>query len=147
MEEILLVFSMLALELRKHLLQCFESSSMPPFPSAASQKKKPTEKKLRVYCSCRLLSVLEHMKSEDVPKGEMSEMIRCNICECWYHHNCVGMTEDDVKKSKRIGKFWMCDYKGLTLLLLMFLWTQILLFMTILHLVNVLYIESVNMRI
>ena len=48
------------------------------------------------------------MKPQDVPKGEPTEMIQCNIYACWYHHNCVGMTEDEVKKLQRRKNFWMC---------------------------------------
>ena len=42
----------------------------------------------------------------------MTRMIECNICACWYHCNCVGMTEDEAKKLKEMNEFWMCDYKG-----------------------------------
>ena len=52
------------------------------------------------------------MKPKDVPKGETTKMIRCHICDNWYHHNCVGLTVDEVKKFKRRNEFWMCDYKG-----------------------------------
>ena len=51
------------------------------------------------------------MKPKDVPKGEMTVMIQCKICDCWYH-TCVGLTEDEVKRFKRIGELWMCDYRG-----------------------------------
>ena len=94
---------------RRHLLKCFETGNMIPFPSVPSPKNKPANKKLKRHCSCRLSYVLEYMKPQDVPKGEPTEMIQCNICACWYHHNCVGMTEDEVKKLKRRKEFWMCD--------------------------------------
>ena len=101
-----------SMQLRKHLLKCFENGIMSPFPSAESQKNNAINKKIRVHCSCRLPCILEYMKPQDVPKGKMTRMIECNICACWYHCNCVGMTEDEAKKLKEMNEFWMCDYKG-----------------------------------
>jgi len=85
---------------------------MSPLPSAESQKNKPFNEKMRVHCSCRLPYILEYLKPQEVSKGEMTDMIQCNICACWYHHNWVGMTEDEVKKLRKTNEFWMCDYKG-----------------------------------
>ena len=96
-----------SVELRRH-----------PFSSVPSPKNKPANKKLKIHCSCRLAYVLEYMKPQDVPKGEPTEMIQCNICACWYHHNCVGMTEDEVKKLQRRKEFWMCDVMMLLLIFL-----------------------------
>ena len=101
-----------SVQLRRHLLKCFETGIMTPFPSLPSPKNKPVNKKLRVHCSCRLPYILEYMKPQDIPKDEPNEMIQCNICAFWYHHNCVGMTIDEVKKFRKMKEFWMCDYKG-----------------------------------
>ena len=78
--------------LRKHLGHCFESGQMIPFPSTPSVKEAPWTQVMNIYCSCRMLYALEHLKSGSVPGGEVTEMIKCNICLPWYHHNCVNLT-------------------------------------------------------
>ena len=98
--------------LRKHLAHCFESGQMKPFPSTPSVKEAPWTQVMNIYCCCRMPYALEHLKSDSVPYGEVTEMIQCNICLSWYHHNCVDLTIEDVKKYKRTSEFWMCDYNG-----------------------------------
>ena len=56
--------------------------------------------------------ILEYMKPQDVPKSKMTRIVQCNICACWYHCNCVGMTQDEAKKLREMNEFWMFDYKG-----------------------------------
>ena len=55
---------------------------------------------------------LEHLKSGSVPDGEVTEMIKCNICLSWYHHNYVNLTIEQVKKYKKTSEFWMCQNNG-----------------------------------
>ena len=98
--------------LRKHLAQCFESGHMKPFPSTPSVKEAPWTQVMNIYCCCRMPYGPEHSKSNSVPVGEVTEMIQCNICLAWYHHNCVNLTIEEVKKFKRTSEFWMCDYNG-----------------------------------
>ena len=78
--------------LRKHLAHCFESGQMIPFPSTPSMKEAPWTQVMNIYCSCRVPYALEHLKSTSAPDGEVTEMIKCNVCLSWYHHNCVNLT-------------------------------------------------------
>ena len=85
---------------------------MKPFPSTPSVKEAPWTQVMNIYCCCRMPYALEHMKSDSVPVDEVTEMIQCNICSSWYHHNCVNLTIEEVRKYKRISEFWMCDYNS-----------------------------------
>ena len=86
-------------ELRKHLIHCFEQGVMSPFPSTASQKElRPLRMDLNIYCSCRLLFVLEHMEEGDVPPEDCKKMIQCDFCNRWYHCSCVEISCDECKR-------------------------------------------------
>ena len=39
-------------------------------------------------------------------------MVKCYICDNFYHHSCVNLTVKDVKKIKSTKEKWYCDYKG-----------------------------------
>ena len=99
-------------ELRKHLIQCFEQGIMSPFPSTTSSKAKPLIKDLSVYCSCRLPFVLEHMKKDEVPADEDTQMIQCDLCNCWYHCSCVKVTSSQLKEFSKPNVIWTCEFKG-----------------------------------
>ena len=36
-------------------------------------------------------------------------MVKCYICDNWYHCSCVNLSDEQVK---RLKGFWTCDYKG-----------------------------------
>ena len=35
-------------------------------------------------------------------------MICCDICEDWYHGDCVGVTQADGKELEKKSEEWMC---------------------------------------
>ena len=39
-------------------------------------------------------------------------MVKHYICANFYHHSCMNITEEDVKKIKSTKEMWSCDYKG-----------------------------------
>ena len=98
--------------LRRHLIQCYAEGRMPTFPSQSSQKRRPSVYQLNIYCSCRLPFALEHVKPKDVPTGEDTDMIQCEICCGWYHRTCVNLTHEKFKELQQPNVMWMCDYHG-----------------------------------
>ena len=99
-------------QLRKHLAQCFQSGHIKPFPSTPSVKKTPLTQVMNIHCFCRMPYILEHSSLRSVPIGKATEMIQCKICSLSYHHNCVNLTVEQVKKYKETSEFWMCSYNG-----------------------------------
>ena len=96
-------------ELCQHLLHCFNNCYMNPFPTVASIKKTPSKSVyINVYCSCRLPYVLEHITRRNLSKDETTEMMKCSICDNWYHYNCVNLTLNELKRMKTSKEFWMC---------------------------------------
>ena len=55
---------------------------------------------------------LEHLKFNSVPDGEVTEMIHCKISLSFYHHDCVNLSIEELKKYKETSQFWLCDYNG-----------------------------------
>ena len=98
--------------LRRHLIQCYAEGRMTTFPSQSSQKRRPSVYQLNIYCSCRLPFTLEHVKPKDVPTGEDTDMIQCEICCGWYHRTCVNLTHEKFKELQQPNVMWMCDYHG-----------------------------------
>ena len=97
-------------ELRQHLVTCFENGHMLPFLAISALRKSALTKDLTVYCKCRLPYVLEHVKH---PTGEeVTCMVKCYICDNFYHHSCMNLTVEDAKKIKSTKEMWYCDYKG-----------------------------------
>ena len=95
-------------ELRQHLVTCFENGHMSPFPATSVCKKDTLMKELYVYCKCRLPYVLEHVKR---PTGEeVTCMVKCYICDNFYHCSCVNLTVEQAKKMNSTKEFWWCDY-------------------------------------
>ena len=99
-------------ELRDHLITCFEYGQMSPFPSAVIANQKPLIKQLNVYCSCRLPCAIEHLKHS--PTEETTTMSKCYICDDLYHHSRVGITMEEAVPYRTciFGEMWFCDYKG-----------------------------------
>lgn len=102
-----------AQELRKHLIHCFKQGTMSPFPSTTRGKPEPPLMiSLPVYCSCRMPFVLEHLTKKQIPKDEDTGMIQCDFCNNWYHHSCVKLSNEELKKLSKPNMSWMCTFKG-----------------------------------
>ena len=94
-------------ELRKHLLNCFQSGNMTAFPTIATISKVPSQTFLmNVYCSCRLPIESEHTK---IKRNSATDMVQCGICDRWYHYNCVNLTITEAKRIKACREMWMCN--------------------------------------
>ena len=50
-----------------------------------------------------------HLLPRNVPADETTKMVKCYICDNWYHCSCVNLSDEQVKQLKA---FWMCGYKG-----------------------------------
>ena len=61
------------------------------------QKQKPHLFVLNVYCSCRLPFTFEHLQPENVPEGEDTDMIECEICLGWYHRTCLNLSSEEFE--------------------------------------------------
>ena len=64
--------------MRPHLIQCFENSTVKPFPVVKMQEHRKTilfTVEIEVICFCHL--------------PEQGEMIECSKCGQWYHISCV----------------------------------------------------------
>ena len=97
-------------ELRQHLVTYFENGRMSPFPVTSVCKKNTLMKEFYVYCKCRLPYVLEHVKR---PTGEeVTSMVKCYVCDNFYHCSCVNLTVEQAKKMNSIREFWCCGFKG-----------------------------------
>ena len=59
---------------------------------------------------CRLPQVLECVKH--LTGEEVTCMVKHYICANFYHHSCMNITVEDVKKIKSTKEMWSCDYKG-----------------------------------
>ena len=78
---------------------CFESAwSFPPMPSV---KKARWTQVMSIHCCCRMPYAL---KSNSVPAGEVTDdtVQICFIMHHGYHHNCVNLTIEKVKKYKGV---------------------------------------------
>ena len=82
-----------------YLITCFEYGRMSPFLSAVIASKKPLIKQLNMYCSCRLLCAIEHLKH---PPTEEATTMMCYICDDLYHRSCVGITMEEAKRKNAI---------------------------------------------
>lgn len=110
-------------ELRQHLVNCFSNGSMSPFPIVASKEHKLAIKAtLNVYCCCRLPYVLDHLLPINVPADDITtEMVKCGICDNWYHCSCVNLSDEQVKQLKDHNLFGCVTTEDVTLHLVMFL--------------------------
>lgn len=93
-----------------HLIKCFGSGQMVPFPSTPVTKQPAVKKQLNIYCKCRLPLASEHLKHPG--KDEPTYMVRCYICENLYHYSCVNMTLQAAKKLNASKELWFCEDKG-----------------------------------
>ena len=98
--------------LRKHLICCFQEGVMTPFPSSISRKGSPIIMNINLYCSCRMPYALEHVKKQHLPSNEDILMIQCYICDRWYHHTCVGISDEEMKQLSDPKTIWMCEFQG-----------------------------------
>lgn len=96
--------------IRHHLVNCFESCNITPFPSTQTKKKQAQIKKLNIYFECRLPNALEHNSRKSFTE-KMPFMVKCYICDNWYHHTCVNVTIKQAKKINSEKEMWFCKYK------------------------------------
>ena len=62
---------------------------------------------------CRLItdvldgSVLDECRKSTLTlaDGEVTEMIKCNVCLSWYHHNCVNLTIERLRSIRKLLSF------------------------------------------
>jgi len=67
-------------KIRSHLINCFETGNITPFPSKQTEKKRAPMKKLNIYCQCRLPNALEHNSRKHFTE-EVPCMVKCYICD------------------------------------------------------------------
>ena len=85
---------------------------MSPFPSATHSKPEPSLIiNIPVYCSCRMPFVLKHLTKKQVPKDENIGTIHCDLCNNWYHHPCVKLSNVELKKLSKPNVIWWCIFK------------------------------------
>jgi len=81
--------------MRKHLLQCFQSGAMLPFPSHSIAARKPKimkEELVEIHCHCRL-------------PYTGSKMVQCDGCQKWFHCNCLHVPVSLMRRSTN----WFCS--------------------------------------
>lgn len=82
-------------QMRSHLLQCFETKQMTPFPRNDRGRRARKQRYILtieedIYCTCRQVN--------DTKRG----MVICSICNAWFHLDCMGLTEQLVPDN------WKC---------------------------------------
>ena len=85
-------------KIRSHLINCFQTGKMTPFPSTETKEEKAMLKTLNVYRQCRLPNVLEHKLKKPIAE-EVPCMVQCYICDNFYHNTCVNVTKRQAKTS------------------------------------------------
>ena len=55
---------------------------------------------------------LEHCKQDNVPDGEDSDMIQCEICLGWYRRTCINLTHEEFEQLSKSQGLWMCEFRG-----------------------------------
>ena len=60
---------------------------------------------------------LEHVKLEDLPTGEDTDMIQCGICSGWYHRTCVNLSHEQFKELSLCGCAIFADAQNLLMFL------------------------------
>ena len=66
-------------KMRTHLIHCFETQSMTPFPSHGSRRPSdPNIEAYSIYCICRMIN-------------DGTPMIQCSSCTEWYHMACCAV--------------------------------------------------------
>ena len=84
--------------LRRHIREGFETGTIRPFPQGPTSMKRAKEVKpyVSIHCNC-----YEHIS--------VSEMVRCNGCQRWYHFNCIncrGKAREKILQQET----WYCHY-------------------------------------
>ena len=77
--------------MRQHLLDCFQSEELKPFPMTTAKPKKRKSKHIfiHLYCTCLM------------PASYDVQMIECDVCAKWFHFKCVGLRGKCPKR-------WVC---------------------------------------
>ena len=97
-------------KIRSHLINCFQTGKMTPFPSTETKEEKAMLKTLNVYCQCRLPNVLEHKFKKPIAE-EVPCMVKCYICDNFYHNTCVNVTKRQAKNINSEKEMWFCNYR------------------------------------
>ena len=82
--------------LREHLLHCLQAQEIQSFPrrSRLRKKAKPLScTTVKVYCVCRL--------------PESGTMVMCDVCQEWYHTDCVPDVSDSILSNRNTQ--WFCN--------------------------------------
>ena len=85
--------------MRMHLINCFESGKMTPFPGRdLLQQQEAILKtvKIRIYCSCRM------------PQLGMDKMAQCIVCQEWYHQQCENIPKEVFVRKNRLPFVCKC---------------------------------------
>ena len=79
-------------KMRSHLIQCFKTEIISPFPTIQSQSLRTkivlnSEHKfvIRLWCYCRL------------PSYSYKFMVECQQCKTWFHKPCIGLADVDTQ--------------------------------------------------
>lgn len=84
--------------MRGHLREGLELGQIDPFPLAkprcipSSSEFKGMPYRTKIYCHCRM------------PNETSRSMVSCDVCEEWYHRNCVNLCEEEDLS----GVDWTC---------------------------------------
>lgn len=69
-------------ELRDHVRTCFADGAASAFPSTPAKRRSMRTKTFvfEIHCFCRL------------PTNGKEKMVRCDVCETWFHKDCLAKT-------------------------------------------------------
>ena len=71
----------------------------------------------RAYSASQAFNSVLHRRNlhsipENVPDGEDTDMIECEICLGWYHRTCLNLSSEEFETLSKPQCLWMCDFKG-----------------------------------
>ena len=88
-------------KLRSHLLDCFKSGTLLPFPRSLNTSPRSEHRIVseKLFCSCRM-----PWYRSDGNKPE-KQMVHCGHCSEWYHQSCDVMPHKVLQQNS----FWICS--------------------------------------